>query len=127
QFGDGTYNSSTTPRYAYLFLTSPEPAVGLSHVCYSSDVDNRSYCAGSNASGQLGIIGGSSPWFVWNYASQVKSASAGENFTCWLTDRGYVTCTGRNNFGQLGQPSFSDSTIPLPVHSLNVPIWTFWP
>ena len=46
--------------------------------------------------------------------------AAGNQHTCALDGSGAVTCWGRNEFGQLGNGTFSDTSNPTPVASLGL-------
>ena len=77
------------------------------------------YCWGSNSTGQLG--NGSTS----NTATPVKiagglafgSVSTGslQNFSCGLTTAGAAYCWGYNDYGQLGNATFANSTSPAAV------------
>jgi alpha-tubulin suppressor-like RCC1 family protein len=41
--------------------------------------------------------------------------SSGSNFTCGITSTPLLYCWGNNQFGQLGNGSFSNSDVPVKV------------
>jgi alpha-tubulin suppressor-like RCC1 family protein len=77
------------------------------------------YCWGSNSAGQLGNASTS------NSATPIKvaggltfgSMSSGslQNFSCGLTTAGAAYCWGYNDYGQLGNATFTNSTSPVAV------------
>ena len=78
-------------------------------------------CWGKNDYGQLGdgtrqrrIL----PTPVTGLASGVQAVAAGSSHTCALTLGGAVLCWGRNRFGQLGDASTTDRTVPTAVFGL---------
>jgi alpha-tubulin suppressor-like RCC1 family protein len=110
QLGDGTTTSRSRPvpiAGGHLFRTV---TVGFFHTCAVSYPDNRAYCWGNNAYGQLGdgttgrrlipvaVAGG----------RQFSSLDAGGEYSCGVTTDYRAFCWGRNERGQLG-----DSTAVL--------------
>ncbi len=90
------------------------------HVCVLTSVGGVK-CWGSNAYGQLGnntTTDQSSPVDVSNLTSQVIGISMGSNFSCALTSSGAVKCWGKNDYGQLGNMSSTNSSIPVDVYGL---------
>ena len=81
------------------------------------------YCWGFNSSGQLGDpsvpIGGHS-----NVPVQVqglmnaREVSAGANHTCAVDSSHAVWCWGDNSFGELGNGTFNQSTMPVQVSGI---------
>ena len=95
-------------------------SVGAKHACALANASV--YCWGDNSSGQLGRSGGDSsvPVAVSVSSSalqgkEVIDISASDNYTCALASDGSVACWGNNQYGQLGNGSFTSSTVPVAV------------
>ncbi|NBO38609.1 tandem-95 repeat protein, partial [bacterium] len=107
-------------------------AAGGSHTCaalsYNSSYTAGIYCWGSNSNGQLG----DSSTTNRNVATPVDTTNqgstssgtwftqvvAGTSHSCALRNDGAVFCWGANSFGQLGDNSTTERTIPTAVNSL---------
>lgn len=78
-------------------------------------------CWGRNLHGQLGdgtTTDRSVPVDVSGLASGVIALAASSNHTCALMNDGGVRCWGANSFGQLGDGTLSESTVPVAVSGL---------
>ena len=89
-----------------------------SHTCFLNTA-GEVQCFGKNNEGQLGLgyeNSDRSPSNVLsvNFPEQGKAVSmaAGYEFSCSLMRNGTVYCWGANNFGQLGDGTTSDSSVP---------------
>jgi alpha-tubulin suppressor-like RCC1 family protein len=92
-------------------------STGTQHGC-GVTTGGDAYCWGANSFGRLGIgeFGGVrfSPTAVLGGLESV-SVSAGGTHTCVVTTGGEVHCWGRNNAGQLGDATNTDSNVPVAV------------
>ncbi len=61
---------------------------------------------------------GQTQQFAASGAATPNGVSAGGEYTCVLLPDGTARCTGRNQFGQLGDGSWTDSSVLVPVSGL---------
>ncbi|MDQ3889199.1 MAG: RCC1 repeat-containing protein, partial [Actinomycetota bacterium] len=116
--GDASTRDSTVP-VAVSGLASGVVAIaaGRFHTCALTGA-GAVKCWGSNGYGELGdgSNGDSTvPVAVSGLASGVVAIAAGDAHTCALTEAGGVKCWGPNDYGQLGNGSNTDSTVPVAV------------
>lgn len=93
---------------------------GYGHRCLVSD-QGEAYCWGWNAYGQLGdgtTTDRANPVRVKGLGERVKTISAGTGSTCAALASGAVKCWGQNTYGQLGNGTTRDSTLPVQVSGL---------
>jgi alpha-tubulin suppressor-like RCC1 family protein len=112
EIGDGTTDSSSTPRRVLGGLRLAMFTVGSYHTCGSTS-RGVTYCWGYNLSGRLGdgtlvSTGEGSPRRVMGNL-RFESLSAGDDHTCGLTKSFEAYCWGVNFYGQLGDGTRSDS------------------
>jgi alpha-tubulin suppressor-like RCC1 family protein len=118
--GNGTTGVSNTPVTVSSITTAVSVAAGSNHVC-AALADLTARCWGSNASGQLGRIGGdsSTPVAVTGVSS-VTAIQAAEFFSCAQLASGQVRCWGDNSDGGLGDGnSPTDSATAVTVRVQN--------
>lgn len=115
----GTSSTTSTP-VAVSGLTSGVSAVaaGKYHTCVVTTAGGVS-CMGYNNYGGLGnnsTINSNTPVDVSGISSgSAVAISAGYFTTCAVTASGGVSCWGRNDYGQLGNNSTTESHIPVAV------------
>lgn len=118
-----TPTANPTPTLVTLAATATHVTAGSQFTCalLSTAVV---HCFGDNASGQLGS--GSSgaaretPGAVTGLTDTVVDVVAGASHACAVMSTGQVRCWGKNDLGQLGIGTQSDSTIGTAIATLNV-------
>jgi alpha-tubulin suppressor-like RCC1 family protein/uncharacterized protein YjbI with pentapeptide repeats len=122
QLGNGTTTDSSTPLTVNgLSGAATAIAAGLYHTCALVS-DGTVQCWGSNSNGQLGngtITNSSTPVTVSGLSGTATAIANGGNHTCALLADGTVRCWGYNVFGQLGDGTTTDSTMPHVVGGLS--------
>ncbi len=119
QLGDGTTTNSSGPvAVAGLSVGVRAVSAGYFHTC-ALTTTGRLTCWGNNLFGELGKATtthhSSTPVEVAGL-SAVACASAGNSYTCAVTEEGDVWCWGRNEEGQLGRgPGSGILNTPNPV------------
>lgn len=127
--GNQSYSDSSVPvavntAGVLAGKTVTSVAVGTWHTC--AIADGQAYCWGSDASGQLGTkdyTNSSVPVAVDTTGvlsdKSVTSIAAGTTHSCAIAD-GQAYCWGSNANGQLGNSSFTDSSVPVAVNTAGV-------
>ncbi len=109
----------------------PQQVTGLTSGVAAVSVGNEFACAltnaggvvcwGNNSTGQLGngtTISSDVPVQVTGLTSGVTSLSAGHDSACAVTAGGGVSCWGYNLYGQLGNGTNANSSVPVQVTGL---------
>jgi alpha-tubulin suppressor-like RCC1 family protein len=103
-------------------------AVGYQHVCALAS-DNKVYCWGNDANGQLGDGAGDSSSDVpvavdmsgvLSGKTVLSVAAVGSSHTCVVASDNKAYCWGLNDEGQLGNNSTSDAFSPVAVNAAGV-------
>jgi alpha-tubulin suppressor-like RCC1 family protein len=117
QLGDGTLVSKTVPTPVSQLTQAIAIATGFTHTCAVRS-DGGMRCWGNNQGGQLGDgtttsrLDAGTPVVGLSNAVEV---TAGDLHTCALDTSGTARCWGDNGFGQLGNGTFSPSSVPATV------------
>lgn len=122
QLGDGTTTDSPTPvavDTSQMALPITSIDAGMAAAC-AIDTNDQPWCWGWNRWGQLGdgtTTNRSTPVAVNTtlMAPPIQQISAGNGHTCAIDTTGLPYCWGRNDTGQLGNGTTTDSTTPTPV------------
>ncbi len=121
QLGDGSNTDRHTPaNVTGLSSGVIALAAGGSHTCAVMN-DGSVLCWGANQSGQLGDGSNdnhNTPVAVSGLTSGYKDVTAGGTHSCGLSETGSVKCWGYNSYGQLGDGTNNDSSVPVDVVGL---------
>jgi alpha-tubulin suppressor-like RCC1 family protein len=125
QLGDGTTTRHITP-VAVVGLSSGVTALaaGDDHTC-ALTTSGGVECWGWNIFGQLGdgtTTDRSTPVNVVGLSSGVTALTAGYGHTCALTASGGAQCWGSNLYGQLGDGTTEDRSMPVDVVDLSTDV-----
>jgi alpha-tubulin suppressor-like RCC1 family protein len=96
-------------------------AAGKYHTCAVAD-DGGIRCWGNNRYGQLGNgMTGEKSLLVETagFSGRAAAVAAGDFHTCALDETGNVLCWGHNQFGQLGDGTATNRSVPVPVKGLD--------
>ncbi len=123
QVGNGHNANISTPAMV-LGINSGVYGItaGGYHTCTINSGWFPSVCWGYNGYGQLGnnsTTDSNTPVFAWNLPSGLTSVSAGGYHTCAVAPSGAAQCWGDNGYGQLGNGSLANSSVPTTVSGLS--------
>ncbi len=122
------------PVIANNILNLNQVITGLNHTCYRYCILEYCYvkCFGLNKNGQLGnginlleaqqskkVPFSVKPVLVQNLETNVSFIASGDNHNCAIVNNGEVKCWGNNNYGQLGDGTRIDSSIPVLVKGID--------
>ena len=120
QLGNSAVGYSLTPLAVSGNLSFSALATAVYYTCGRTG-SGAAYCWGDNEAGQLGdgssTFSRPAPGAVSGGLS-FSALATGENHTCGLTSSGAAYCWGLNNFGQLGDGTTTNSSVPVPVAGL---------
>jgi len=128
QIGDGTNIQRVSPYPVKISDIVISVSSGYEHTCALMS-DRSLWCWGKNSEGQLGS--GSSRNYCGGWwpncnknptkiMDDVVQFSAGAYHTCAVKTDGSLWCWGYNNWGQIGDGSFSNRNIPTLIMSSGV-------
>jgi prepilin-type N-terminal cleavage/methylation domain-containing protein len=96
------------------------------HFCAIAN-DNKLYCWGANSVGQLGnnsTSDSNTPVAVYDQGllrnKSITNVRMGSSHTCALTSGGVLYCWGWNDYGQLGDGTNNNSSVPIAVNINNI-------
>jgi alpha-tubulin suppressor-like RCC1 family protein len=122
----GTAMDALTPVQVSNLSGVAAIAAGASHTC-ALLLGGTVECWGSNADGQLGYPTTATCWngipcslapMAVSNLKNVTAVAAGRDHTCALLSDGTVECWGRNDYGQLGNGTMTNSATPVVVSNL---------
>ncbi|MEX1254421.1 MAG: flexitail domain-containing putative surface protein [Dehalococcoidia bacterium] len=118
QLGDGSTTQRTSPTDVLTLGSGvAQVSAGGFHTCAIAN-GGGVLCWGENNFGQLGdgtTTDRTSPTPVFGLQGGVVNISAGGHHTCAVLVGGSVRCWGRNNGGQLGNGTTTNSSVPVTV------------
>lgn len=121
QLGDGTNDQALLPVSISTLTGVRQLSARRDHTCALRN-DGSLQCWGHNWAGQLGngtTDDANAPVPVVGLATTATKVMTGGGFTCAIETGGLVQCWGANEYGQLGNGSFSDSLVPVNVIGLS--------
>jgi alpha-tubulin suppressor-like RCC1 family protein len=126
QLGDGTRESRSSP-VAVSGLNAPAVAITAAgfHTCVLLET-GAMQCWGSNGAGQLGdgtTVSRLTPTIVRTSAQQIQAITSGASHTCALMTAGNIACWGDNRWGQLGDGTTENRSLPTPVLGIGEPLF----
>ena len=124
ELGDGTMADSSTPVVVKNLSNVIAVSAGYYHAC-AIESNGTLWCWGDNGNGELGngsaALSSDVPVIV--PMQNVTAVSAGNSDTCAIGDApGHLLCWGWNIDGELGNGSFTDSNMPVPVGGTSSPL-----
>lgn len=122
RLGDGTFSDRSSPTAVVNFSSQTVMASGgLFHTCAVKNTGGV-WCWGQASDGQLGnnsTAATANPAAVHGMSSGVLEVGAGHYHSCARKSDRTVWCWGKNDHGQLGNGSFTNSLTPVTVSGVN--------
>jgi alpha-tubulin suppressor-like RCC1 family protein len=121
QLGDGTTEGHSTPAYVKGLTGGVSAIAANGNFTCAARTAGGVRCWGDNWDGQLGDgtrTSHSLPAPVSGLASSVTALAAGRSHTCAVLPGGAAQCWGLNGFGQLGDGTLVQRSIPADVSGL---------
>jgi alpha-tubulin suppressor-like RCC1 family protein len=125
QLGQGQTQSSVWPinvNHTALGGTAFIISAGSNHTCATVGLSGAIKCWGLGTSGQLGVGNTTSytlPQQVSGFTSSSGVIAAGGNHTCAQAGSNTVKCWGNNAYGQIGDGTVTNRTLPTAVPNFN--------
>jgi alpha-tubulin suppressor-like RCC1 family protein len=124
RLGNNSTGLSRIPVAVSGGLVFQQIAAGGAHTCAIA-INGRAFCWGSNGSGQLGNPSVSSSYIpiavvadaggALNNLTLQQIVTGNNNHTCAIASNGQAYCWGYNGYGELGNNSVTNSSIPVAV------------
>jgi len=117
QLGDNSNTTRVVPVAVAGTLVLRAVEAGGAYTCAAA-ADSTAYCWGWNGAGQLGDgtrTDRNGPGAVVAGGHKLVAISAGTQHSCALAADSTAYCWGRNDVGQLGDSTQSDTTLPVAV------------
>ena len=121
QLGNNSTANSSIPVTVSGLGTATAVAAAYGHSC-TVLADGAVRCWGYNSNGQLGngtTTASTTPVAVLNLSGNATAIAAGYSHSCALLAGGAVKCWGDNAYGQLGNNTTVNSSIPVTVVGLS--------
>lgn len=119
QLGDGSTTSSNLPVGVSGFASGAAAVAAGDHHSCAITTTGGVRCWGLNGAGQLGDGSNTSsnlPLNVSGMTTGSAAVAAGSFHSCALSGGGGIECWGFNAYGQLGDASTQNSSVPVPIY-----------
>jgi alpha-tubulin suppressor-like RCC1 family protein len=127
QLGDNTNTTHTSPVRVQAFARTAVQVSGGAFFTCARKTDGSLWCWGRNERGQLGtgstVNSANTPVQVTALGTTVDGIAAGGRFACAHRTDSTEWCWGANQFGQLGNETTIDSSLPVKLAALGTNVW----